>query len=142
MDNYNFENPFNKNIWLAERREDIRFYFKSRELVCQRIPELPLWSMSPFTSIWMVKGVGMPGFTGWYVIAGDHPTDIVGLGSFNGPADILKHFSAKWAALSLDLIAGKPVSDFRIPADADLERYGRVIADRADKLWKVVQQLG
>lgn len=140
-DRHNYGNRFNQAIWLEECRKNIRAYVISRDVVCQKIPLAPLWAESPFTSVWVIKGVGIPGFDGWYAIAGDHPTDLVGLGNLGSPADVLNYFSEKWTASAETLMQGKPVGDFRIPQGADLERYGAVIADRASKLAVIVKRL-
>ncbi len=140
-DKHNYSNIFNQTIWFEECRADILSYFKSRELVCQRVPTSPIWSQAPFSAIWAISGVGIPGFQGWYVIIGDHPTDVVGMGNLNGATEVLEHFATKWSVLALTLLEGKPVSDFRIPVGGDLERYGRSIADRADKLAVIAERL-
>lgn len=135
------QNTFSNNIWLAERREDIRYYFVSREIICQRIPQQPVWSHVPLTSVWIVKGVGIPGLVGWYVIAGDHPTDIVGLGSFSHPAAVLRHFSTKWQGLAEQMMDGVLVKDFRFPTDADPVHFGEVISQRAERLMALANSI-
>lgn len=130
----NYTNRFNQGIWIKERRDDIQYYYHSRQLVCQKIPEAPIWSAMPLTSIWLVKAVGTPGFHGWFVIAGDHPTDITGMGGLSGAQDVLYYFATKWKRAAEHLIAGESVSDFRINNIEDRPRFGRVIKERAFQL--------
>lgn len=137
----NYTNKFNQGIWLEERRKDIQYYYHSRQLVCQKIPEHPIWSAMPVTSIWLVKAVGTPGFHGWFVIAGDHPTDIVGMGGIEGPKEALIYFSKKWKRAAETLKAGDSYPDFRIENIDERPKFGKAIADRAYQLETIAATL-
>lgn len=137
----NFGNRFNREIWIKERRDDIRDYYHSRNLVCQKIPEQPLWSSMPFTSIWLIKAVATPGFHGWYVIAGDHPTDIVGMGGLEGPQDALLYFGRRWLQAAKQLKEGEAFPDFRIERIEDRAVFGAAIGSRALRILEIAETL-
>lgn len=134
-----YKNKFNRKLWLDERKQDLRHYFDSRNMVHGRLPPEPVWCVVPRTSIWKIPSLGTPGFDGWYGIAGDHPTDIAPLNYFvGGPRVILDHFVKKWLRAAEYLKAGEDYGDFRIAHIDQRPAIGALIADRAMRMQRWV----
>lgn len=95
----------------------------------------------PLTSIWVVQSVGTPGFHGWFVVTGDHPTDIVGMGGVEGAKDALVHFSNKWQRAANILMEGEDYPDFRIENIEDRPKIGWAISQRAEAFKELAMDL-
>jgi len=137
----NYRNRFNRQIWLTERRKDIRAYYHRQAIVHGGIPREPMWCQIPFSSVWLVKSIGTPGFHGWYVVCGDHPTDLVGMGTLEGTAEILEYFASKWWRAAQLLLDGEDYPDFHIERIEDRPKIGELVKDRSDKFSQLAQSL-
>ncbi len=135
-----YQNPFNRRIWLEERRRDLIHYFDTRNMNYGHIPHEPYWCVVPRTSIWQISSLGTPGFEDWFGIAGDHPTDVVSLNYFAGsPRNVLVHFVTKWLNASERLQQGEVYGDFRIEQIEQRHTIGELIENRAKKLKRWVE---
>ncbi|MDN3650773.1 DUF4826 family protein [Reinekea marina] len=134
-----YKNRFNRKLWLAERKRDLRLYFDSRNMIHGKFENEPFWSVVPRTSLWHIPSLGTPGFDGWYGIAGDHPTDVVPLNYFEGDIrKILDHFVKKWLHAAEKLKQGEDYGDFRIENIKERPIIGQLIEDRATRLERFV----
>lgn len=130
-----YQNRFNRGLWLSERARDLEHYFDNRHISYGKLNKDPYWCVPPHTSIWQIPSIGTPGFDGWYGIAGDHPTDVVPLGNIDdSPREILRHFVNKWLRAAERLKAGEDYGDFRIEHIEQRPTIGELIETRASKL--------
>ncbi|TCS36452.1 DUF4826 family protein [Reinekea marinisedimentorum] len=130
-----YNNRFNRRVWLNDRRSDLILYLQSRGI--QHLPVIaePHWSVIPRSSIWIIQPSASSQPGGWYGIAGDHPTDIVAVnGVSRNPRDILTHFTQKWLAAAETLMNGEDCREFRIKDADQRETIGELIHDRASRI--------
>lgn len=133
-----YRNRFNRRLWLAERRRDLVLFCERRDLEIQPLPEKPLWSAIPRSAIWRISGSEFASQSGWYGIAGDHPTDILPIHQCSAePREIMQRFIERWETAADKLQRGEPVDTFRINQEAERPAIGELIADRVSrlKLW-------
>lgn len=135
-----YNNRFNRRVWLNDRRSDLIHYLQSRGIQHELIAAEPYWSVIPRSSIWIIKPFASSHPRAWYGIAGDHPTDIVTVNQVSeDPRQILKHFADKWLSAAQKLINGEDDSDFRIQNTDQRESIGELINDRAKRMQKWIE---
>ena len=61
-----------------------------------RIGERPAWFAMPYASLWAVESAHRPEWIGWWVIAGDLPTDAVAAHDLPTPRAALRAFGRRW----------------------------------------------
>jgi hypothetical protein len=61
-----------------------------------RIGERPAWFAMPYASLWAVESAHRPEWIGWWVIAGDLPTDALAAHDLPSPRDALRAFGKRW----------------------------------------------
>ena len=61
-----------------------------------RIGERPAWYARPYASVWAVESAHRPEWIGWWVIAGDLPTDALPAHDLATPRDALCAFGKRW----------------------------------------------
>ena len=63
--------------WCEEMRTKVEAYLAGEQVKHGRIGESPAWHVSPYVSIWAIESLARPEWIGWWVIAGDLPTDYI-----------------------------------------------------------------
>lgn len=71
--------------WCEEQRARVESYLKEEQVKHGRIGDSPAWHVSPYVSIWAVESLTRPEWIGWWVIAGDLPTDYVSADEIEPP---------------------------------------------------------
>ncbi len=61
-----------------------------------RIGERPAWFAMPYAGLWAVESAHRPEWIGWWVIAGDLPTDAIAAHELPTPRDALRAFGKRW----------------------------------------------
>src|SRR5712672_2584609 len=82
--------------WCAARRLHVLDYLQSALVAHGRVGEDPAWYLCPYVSLWAVESMKAPGWVGWWVIAGDCPTDIVTCDGDRTPRSALRDFASRW----------------------------------------------
>lgn len=86
-----------ENAWCAERRKDVARHLREQGVVHGRIGDAPAWFIAPHVSVWGIESLKQPGFTGWWVISGDLPTDYCSAaGDCSHPRVAIRHFAERW----------------------------------------------
>ena len=97
--------------WCARMRERAIAYLKSQAgLVFGEVGEWPAWHVAPYASVWAVESVAHPGSVGWWVIAGDLPTDYCSAGGARHPKLAIRRIAARW----LDAVRATGTNDMEI----------------------------
>lgn len=100
-------NPHSENIeadgrWRRDQRQIVVDYLRRQGVEHGAIGEWPAWHLSPYVSIWAIESIARPGWIGWWVIAGDLPTDYISSSDVDGPQDprkVMKVFARNWIEL-------------------------------------------
>ena len=61
-----------------------------------RIGERPAWFAMPYASLWAVESAHRPEWIGWWVIAGDLPTDAIAAHELPTPRAAMRAFGKRW----------------------------------------------
>jgi len=104
-----------------------------------RIGERPAWFAMPYASVWAVESAHRPEWIGWWVIAGDLPTDAIAAHELPTPRDALRAFGRRWVLHGEALDRGDvPPAWAHLPDDAlpklaaQLKRRGAALQVWAD----------
>ncbi|HWI11224.1 MAG TPA: DUF4826 family protein [Burkholderiaceae bacterium] len=104
-----------------------------------RIGERPAWFAMPYASLWAVESAQRPEWIGWWVIAGDLPTDAIAAHELPTPRDALRAFGKRWVLHGEALDRGDvPPAWAHLPDDAlpklaaQLKRRGAALQVWAD----------
>ena len=137
--------------WCAERAVDVAACADRVAPEHGRIGERPAWFALPYASLWAVESAHRPEWIGWWVIAGDLPTDALAAHDLATPRDAMRAFGKRWVLHGEQLDRGDvPPAWSHLPDDAlpklaaQLKRRGAALqvwaddaaswpADRADK---------
>lgn len=77
MSTPDYDDPGVEELWCAQQRIGVVTYLRSEGVNHGRIGEWPAWHVAPHVSIWAVESCKRPDWIGWWVIAGDLPTDCI-----------------------------------------------------------------
>ena len=131
--------PTAEETWCAERAPDVAACADRLAPEHGRIGERPAWYAMPYASLWAVESAHRPEWIGWWVIAGDLPTDAVAAHGLPTPRDAMRAFGKRWVlhGESLDRGAVPPawahLADDALPKlAAQLKRRGAALAAWAD----------
>ena len=143
---HEFDDAGLAEAWLAAQRVAVvEFLAAQQDLVHGRVGDRPAWHVAPYVSVWAIESAKRRGWVGWWVIAGDLPTDYCTAESPAHPRKALAVIAARWLAYVEAVRAGTPPPSFRLHAveqDPDtmlplLEARAKLLADFAadDSLW-------
>lgn len=82
--------------WCAERAVDVAACVDRLAPEHGRIGERPAWFAMPYASLWAVESAHRPEWIGWWVIAGDLPTDALAAHDLPTPRDAMRAFGKRW----------------------------------------------
>ena len=97
-----FEDPETEEDWVLSMRRKVEEYLREQTLSYTNVGEWPAWHVAPATSIWAVESKEKPGWVGWWVVCGDHPTDYVSLKNIKHPRAALREVCARWREIIKD----------------------------------------
>jgi hypothetical protein len=72
-----YSNPVVEQEWCDARRADLSAYLARAGVAHGLIGERPAWHIAPYVSRWAIESVARPEWIGWWVIAGNLPTDYI-----------------------------------------------------------------
>jgi uncharacterized protein DUF4826 len=96
-----------EEAWLNTRRSDVADYLKSEGVAHGQIGEYPAWHLWPHVSIWAIESVKSPGWVGWWVVCGDHPTDYVSSTDIKDPRSAMRAIGRRWNEVSAFMLRGE-----------------------------------
>jgi Domain of unknown function (DUF4826) len=82
--------------WCDALAPDIAECLTRQQIDHGRVGERPAWLAVPYASIWAVESKDRPEFIGWWVIAGDLPTDVLAAHDLATPRDAMRAFGKRW----------------------------------------------
>ncbi len=85
-------------------------------------------------SLWAVQSRRAPGWVGWWVIAGDLPTDYVSSADGRTPRDALRAIARGWHDVAAHMARGEPHPDMTISAPAQWPALSDLLQRRASLL--------
>lgn len=84
-----------------------------------RIGERPARFAMPYASLWAVESAHRPEWIGWWVVAGDLPTDALAAHDLATPRDAMRAFGKRWVLQGEQLDRGDvPLAWSHLPDDA------------------------
>jgi hypothetical protein len=120
--------------WDAAMRERVTQYLRGTVVVHGAIGELPAWKVFPVVSIWAIESGRAPGRVGWWVIAGDCPTDYVSCTGDRTPRSAVEQIWVRWKEASELLARGEQHSDFVVGNPETAAELAPLLAARSDIL--------
>lgn len=129
--------PSEEERWCAERATEVAACVDRLAPEHGRIGERPAWFAMPYASLWAVESAHRPEWIGWWVVAGDLPTDAVAAHDLPTPRDALRAFGKRWALHGEALDRGDVPPAWAHVADAELPRLTALLKKRgaALQLW-------
>ena len=93
-----------EEIWCAERAVEVADCVARLAPDHGRVGERPAWFAMPYAGLWAVESAHRPEWIGWWVVAGDLPTDALAAHDLATPRDAMRAFGKRWVqhAESLD----------------------------------------
>jgi len=131
--------PSAEERWCDERAAEVAACVGRLAPEHGRIGERPAWFAMPYASLWAVASAQRPEWIGWWVIAGDLPTDALAAHDLPMPRDALRAFGKRWVLHGEALDRGEvPAAWAHLPDDAlpklaaQLKRRGAALQVWAD----------
>ena len=141
-----YDDPAVEKQWCADRRAEVERYLASEGVKHGRIGDWPAWHITPYVSVWAIESNVKPGWVGWWVIAGDLPTDYVSATKIKHPRKALQAFADRWERHCKSVRAGTATPEMSIDDSAGtpedlvplLESRSKMLASWAhdDSIWE------
>ncbi|MES2993330.1 MAG: DUF4826 family protein [Pseudomonadota bacterium] len=129
-----------EEAWCGERAGEVEACIARLAPEHGRIGERPAWFAMPYAGLWAVESAHRPEWIGWWVIAGDLPTDALPAHDLATPRDAMRAFGKRWALHAEQLDRGDvPPAWAHLPDDAlpklaaTLKRRGAALQTWADE---------
>jgi hypothetical protein len=111
--------PGDQENWCDARALDVAACIDRLAPDHGRIGERPAWFAMPYAGLWAVASAHRPEWIGWWVIAGDLPTDALAAHDLATPRDAMRAFGKRWALHGEQLDRGDvPPAWAHLPDDA------------------------
>lgn len=120
--------------WCAERALDVAACADRLAPEHGRIGERPAWFAMPYASVWAVESAHRPEWIGWWVIAGDLPTDAIAAHEFATPREALRAFGKRWVLHGEALDRGEVPPAWAHLADDALPKLATTLKKRGAAL--------
>jgi hypothetical protein len=120
--------------WCDARLPDIRECLERHALDYGRIGDWPAWHVMPYASIWAVESRHRPEWIGWWVIAGDLPTDVLPAMGVDTPRDAMRAFARRWINHADALERGEVPKVWAHHSDAELLKLTALLKRRGAAL--------
>jgi hypothetical protein len=120
--------------WHAVMRERVAEYLQRTGVVHGAIGEVPAWEVFPMVSLWAIESGKAPGWIGWWVIAGDCPTDYVSCTGDRTPRSAIEQISVRWGEAAVALARGEQHPDFSVGNAGAAIELAPLLAARSETL--------
>jgi hypothetical protein len=107
----------NEDQWCIERREEVIEYLAKEGVKHGEVSEWPAWDVIPCTSAWAIESLVSPGWVGWWVVCGDHPTDYVSAKDIKEPRYVYEAIALRWQEVCCFAKEGKEHPTVKINLD-------------------------
>jgi hypothetical protein len=128
------DDPPVETEWCAARRADVADYLKREGVAHGRIGEWPAWHIAPYVSIWAIESRVRPESVGWWVIAGDLPTDYISSAEIEPPQHprkAVKAIAARWLQMVHDWNRGEHYEGIKIAGSKSNQELAPLLESRA-----------
>ena len=148
MPELDYNDPAVEKSWCEQQRCAVSSYLRSQEIEHGRVGDWPAWHVAPCASIWAVESLTHPGWIGWWVIAGDLPTDYISAASValpQHPRKAMRVFASNWLKMVEAWRQGRESENVRIAGLRSPEELAPLLETRArillewaadDSLWQ------
>jgi hypothetical protein len=131
-DGKDYDDPDVEEAWCDERRAEVTAYVDSQGLARGDVGDWPAWHVAPLVSIWAIESGSTSGAIGWWVIAGDLPTDYIPGRGVPDPREAVRMFAERWQAAAAEMRDGRDASEIRIAVTPQERRaLGPMLESRA-----------
>lgn len=120
--------------WDAAMRERVAVYIRDTGVAHGAIGEAPAWKVFPVVSVWAIESGMAPGQVGWWVIAGDCPTDYVACTGDRTPRSAVEQIWVRWKEVSEALAKGEQHPDFAVGNPKANHELAPLLAARSEIL--------
>jgi len=120
--------------WQAAMRERVAEYLERTGVAHGAIGEVPAWEVFPVVSLWAIESGKSPGLVGWWVIAGDCPTDYVSCTGDRTPRSAVEQICIRWKEAAEALGRGDQHPDFSVGNPRNALELAPLLAGRAEAL--------
>lgn len=129
-----YDDPKEEEKWCDECRGRVANYLKTEKVEHGEIGEWPAWHIAPYVSIWAIESKKSPGWVGWWVIAGDLPTDYISAQTIKHPRDAMKAIAERWIEAASLMASGKSPSGFSVGNAKNQAGLAPLLKSRAEIL--------
>ena len=126
-----------ERAWCRAQREAVGEYLQSEGIEHGGIGESPVCHVAPHFAVWEVESPLRPDWVGWWVIAGNLPTDHISAGDDSRPenARVAVHAIAnRWLTLVASWRDGQSTDGIRISGRHTQEELASLLGKRAEFL--------
>jgi hypothetical protein len=123
-----------EGLWNSSMRRQVTEYIARQGISHGQIGEVPAWAIFPCVSIWAIESGNSPGWVGWWVIAGDCPTDYVICSGDRTPRAAVEELSSRWRDAAAAMFKGERLADFSVGNPQNAGELAPLLASRAELL--------
>jgi hypothetical protein len=137
MSTPDYNQPEMETEWCNARRADVERYLEHEGVLHGRIGEWPAWHIAPCVSVWAVESRIRPESIGWWVIAGDLPTDYVSSADIEAPQHprkAVRAIATRWLRMVNAWNKGEDYGGIRIAGSHSNEELAPLLESRASLL--------
>lgn len=132
-----YDDPELEEAWCADRRQEVAEYLRGQSVPHGQIAEWPTWHFAPYVSIWAVESAVHSGRMGWWVFAGDGPTDYLSASEFPHPREAMAALAARWTSVAAAMERGEPHPTVAIGSPESWPTLGPLLRSRAQMLLSI-----
>ncbi|MFA7594119.1 MAG: DUF4826 family protein [Thiohalobacteraceae bacterium] len=129
-----YDEPSEEERWCNDCRVAVSDYLRQARIDHGKVGEWPAWHVAPHVSMWAVESRETPGLVGWWVVAGDLPTDYVDAEGVHHPRQALKVLGARWLEAAQHMEEGRRHPSLQIGSPDDWPRLAPLLRSRAEVL--------
>jgi Domain of unknown function (DUF4826) len=123
--------------WCQSQRCTVAEYLRSQNVTHGRIGEWPAWHVAPYVSIWAIESHARPEWIGWWVVAGNLPTDYISASEIEPPQHprkAIKALAERWLRMLEAWSEGRDYQGIRIAHQHSNNELALLLDSRAQLL--------
>jgi hypothetical protein len=120
--------------WNAHMRKEASAYLEKQGIVSPNVGDWPAFAAAPYFGIWCVESKKTKGKIGWWVFAGDCPTDYVSENGDCHPRSALKVLVSNWKSYIPYMKCGKQPPEGKFGDGSNLAELGDLLETRVSIL--------
>lgn len=130
---------------MMRQREAVSGYLSREPLEFGEVGEWAAWYVPPLVTVWAVESLRYPGQIGWWVIAGDLPTDYCSSAEVEPPQHprkAVRVFAERWRDMAAAWSRGEPYGQIEVGGAPVRPDLAPLLASRSDALLRWVADDG